>query len=64
MGKSEKYLTLREIQNIELEMLRSFVKFCEENHLRYYITGGTMLGAARHQGFIPWDDDIDKYAPT
>ena len=63
MEKSEKYLTLKEIQNIELEMLRCFAKFCEDNHLRYYITGGTMLGAARHQGFIPWDDDIDINMP-
>ncbi len=63
MGRPVKYLTLKEIQNIELEMLKSFAEFCEVNHLRYYITGGTMLGAARHQGFIPWDDDIDINMP-
>lgn len=42
-----------------LEMLKWFHTFCEEHHLRYYVLGGTMLGAVRHRGFIPWDDDID-----
>ena len=40
-------------------MLRWFDDFCRNNNLQYYLLGGTMLGAARHQGFIPWDDDID-----
>lgn len=46
-----------------LDMLSWFHDFCERNHLRYYAQGGTMLGAARHGGFIPWDDDIDVGMP-
>ena len=53
--------TLREIQLTELEMLRYFDKLCREHGLRYSLIGGSMLGAVRHKGFIPWDDDIDTY---
>lgn len=42
-----------------LEMMQWFHEFCIKNNIRYYVLGGTMLGAVRHQGFIPWDDDID-----
>ena len=45
------------------EMLSWFHEFCREKGLRYYALGGTMLGAARHQGFIPWDDDVDIGMP-
>lgn len=46
-----------------LEMIKWFHQFCEDNNLRYYAIDGTMLGAMRHQGFIPWDDDIDVGMP-
>jgi lipopolysaccharide cholinephosphotransferase len=46
-----------------LRVLLVFDKFCEEHGLTYYLSGGTLLGAARHQGFIPWDDDIDVNMP-
>ncbi len=45
------------------DMLKWFHSLCEANGLCYYALGGTMLGAARHEGFIPWDDDIDIGMP-
>lgn len=55
--------TLNEQQFKLLDILKWFHSFCVKNKLRYYALGGTMLGAARHQGFIPWDDDIDVGMP-
>lgn len=54
-----KQLSLREIQLEELNILLAVDKACKENEIRYTLVGGTMLGAVRHGGFIPWDDDID-----
>ena len=51
--------TLKKIQQIETDMLKDFISVCKELKLNYFLLGGTMLGAVRHQGFIPWDDDID-----
>lgn len=54
---------LRRMQLEELAILREFVHICMRHGLRYYIIGGTLLGAIRHGGFIPWDDDIDVAMP-
>lgn len=52
-----------EMKNKLKDMFSWFHSFCTENGLRYYMLGGTMLGAVRHGGFIPWDDDIDVGMP-
>ncbi|MBO4899333.1 MAG: LicD family protein [Lachnospiraceae bacterium] len=49
----------KRIWSRELEILVEFDRICKENDLKYYITYGTLLGAVRHKGFIPWDDDVD-----
>ena len=50
---------LRELQLAQLDMLRFFKKFCEENNITFYFIGGGLIGAVRSGGFIPWDDDVD-----
>lgn len=54
---------LKELQACELEILKDFIKVCNKLNLSYYLCGGTCLGCIRHQGFIPWDDDIDVCMP-
>jgi len=58
-----KEMTLREVQLSCLDIMKAFDAFCKENKLTYYLSGGTLLGAVRHQGFIPWDDDVDLMMP-
>ena len=50
---------LKHLQSLELMILKEFIKICEENDLTYYMYAGSLLGTIRHQGFIPWDDDLD-----
>lgn len=58
-----KELTINEIKNAELSILIAFDEFCKKHNLSYFLSSGTLLGAIRHKGFIPWDDDIDVSMP-
>ena len=54
---------LRKVQLTQLEIAKEIRRVCEENNIRYFLADGTFLGAVRHQGFIPWDDDMDLGMP-
>ncbi len=58
-----KEMTLRDIQNMSLEILKDVHEFCMSHEIKYSLAYGTLLGAVRHKGFIPWDDDIDIMMP-
>ena len=53
----------RELQKYILDMLLAIDKVCREHNLCYYLIAGTLLGAVRHKGFVPWDDDADVALP-
>lgn len=56
-------IDIEELKKIQLSLLSAVHKVCQEQHLRYSLGGGTLLGAVRHKGYIPWDDDIDIMMP-
>lgn len=58
-----KELTLEERKQILLDILKDFHEMCEKNNLIYYLAYGSLLGAVRHNGYIPWDDDVDVWMP-
>lgn len=56
-------MTLDEQKFVMLNILKEFANFCDQHGLMYYLDAGTLIGAVRHKGFIPWDDDIDINMP-
>ncbi|BBD23445.1 LicD family protein [Streptococcus constellatus] len=58
-----KELTTREMQEVSLEILHTIASICEKQHFRYALIYGTLIGAVRHKGYIPWDDDVDIMMP-
>lgn len=62
-GVYDKEILIEEVKTLQLDVLSAIDEFCGENGIRYSMACGTLLGAVRHKGYIPWDDDIDIYIP-
>ena len=58
-----RYIEIDELRKLQLDIMQTIHDFCTKNNIRYSISGGTLLGAVRHKGYIPWDDDIDCMMP-
>lgn len=54
---------VEELKQIQLEILNEVHSFCQDKNITYFLSSGTLIGAVRHKGYIPWDDDIDLYMP-
>lgn len=61
--EKRKLISLEEKKSIQLEMLKEIDSFCRNNNIKYSLAFGTLIGAVRHKGFIPWDDDVDIMMP-
>ena len=59
--KCKELMILKSMQKVQLKLLHELDRVCKKNNLKYCLSSGTCLGALRHGGFIPWDDDIDVY---
>ncbi|KXB58205.1 hypothetical protein HMPREF1871_00593 [Gemelliphila asaccharolytica] len=63
MERKMKKLTLEELREVQIGILKYIDKVCKENNLTYFLNYGSLIGAVRHKGFIPWDDDVDISMP-
>ena len=54
-----KTMTTADIQQVSLDILKDIHSFCKKENIKYSLAYGTLIGAIRHKGFIPWDDDVD-----
>ena len=52
---------MKDVQKKLYDLLKKFDKICKDNDVEYYLAGGSALGAVRHKGFLPWDDDVDLF---
>lgn len=56
-----KNITVEEVREIQMNILDEIIRICKENNLKYYLAYGSLIGAVRHKGYIPWDDDMDIF---
>ena len=56
-------MSMKEIQSVSLEILKKIADICDQEGLKYSLAWGTLIGAVRHKGYIPWDDDVDIQMP-